>query len=160
MTPSSQLAVTTPSDLEIVMSRTFDAPRVLVFEAWTKPENLVQWWGREGSTLPVCEIDLRPGGAWRFVERAADGNEYGFRGEVREVVPPEKLVWTFEFEGMPGHVSVETVEFTERDGRTTIVTTSVFSSKEDRDGMLQSDMEEGAAESMDRLEALLKELAS
>ena len=104
-------------------------------------------------------MDFRPGGRWRFVLRDMDGNEFGFRGEYREIVPPERIVWTFEFDGMPGHVSVETLVFEEHDGKTTLTGTSVFDSKEDRDGMLQSGMEEGAAETWDRLAEYLPKLS-
>ena len=148
---SSNLALTLPSECEIVMTRVFDAPRRVVFDAWTKPEHVTHWWGRRGSTLPVCEMDFRPGGAWRFVERGRDGREHAFRGVYREIVPPERLVYTFEFEGMPGHVSVETLTFVEQDGKTTLVNTVRFESVEDRDGMLQSGMEAGATETLDRL---------
>jgi uncharacterized protein YndB with AHSA1/START domain len=156
---SSTLNVTLPSEREIVMTRTFDAPRALVFEAFSKPEHISHWWGPAGATMPVCDMDFRPGGKWRYVTHEADGNDYGFHGEFREIVPPERIVWTFEFEGMPGHVSVETMAFNERDGKTTITTTTLFDSVEDRDGMLQSGMETGAAESYNRLEAYLKSLA-
>jgi uncharacterized protein YndB with AHSA1/START domain len=157
---SSNLALTLPSDREIVMTRVFDAPRRLVFEAWTKPEHLTRWWGRRGSTLPVCEMDFRPGGAWRFVERGRDGGEHAFRGVYREIVPPERLVYTFEFEGMPGHVSIETLTFVEQDGKTTLVNTVLFESVEDRDGMLRSGMEAGAVETLDRLAEHLTELTT
>jgi uncharacterized protein YndB with AHSA1/START domain len=157
--PSSKLAVSLPSEREIVMTRAFDAPRVLVYEAFSKPEHIPHWWGPAGATMPVCEIDFRPGGKWRFVTHETDGNDYGFRGEFREIVPPERIVWTFEFEGMPGHVSVETMAFNERDGKTTITSTTLFDSVEDRDGMLQSGMEIGAGESYDRLEEYLKTLS-
>jgi uncharacterized protein YndB with AHSA1/START domain len=156
---SSKLTVTLPSDLEIAMTRAFDAPRSLVFDAFTKPEHLRHWWGLKGSTLPVCEMDLRPGGAWRMVTRGADGNEDGFRGEIREVVPPERFTWTFEWEGLPGHVSVETMHFEEHDGKTTIRALTRFDSVEDRDGMVQSGMEAGAAESYERLDDYLRTLA-
>ena len=149
------LTLTLPSDREIVMTRTFDAPRDLVFRAHTDPEMVAQWWGQRGSTTIVDKLDLRPGGAWRFVQRAPDGTEYAFRGEYREIVPPERLVYTFEFEGMPGHVLVETLTFEEEDGKTKMTDHSLFDSVEDRDGMLQSGMEAGAAESLDRLEELL-----
>ncbi len=155
---SHTLSVTTSSDLEIVMTRTFDAPRELVFEAMTKPEHMKEWWGPRGFTLPVCEIDLRPGGVYRFVSTDAEGNEYAFRGEYREIVPPEKIVWTFEFEGMPGNVSVDTMTLTEEDGKTTITSTSLFDDVEQRDGMLASGMETGAAETYDRLAELLEKL--
>ena len=156
---SPRLTVSLPSPREITLTREFQAPRELVFEAFSKAEHLAHWWGQKDSTLAVCEMDFRPGGAWRFVERAADGNEYGFRGEVREIVPPERIVQTFEFEGMPGHISVETLVLEDLGGRTRMTVTSVFDSVEDRDGMLQSGMEKGAGESYDRLDAYLQTLA-
>jgi uncharacterized protein YndB with AHSA1/START domain len=157
---SSKLTVTTPSEREIRMTRTFDAPRRLVFEAHSKPEHVRQWWGRRGSTMLVCDMDFRPGGSWRFVTREPEGDENGFRGEFREIAPPERIVWTFEWEGLPGHISVETLSFEERDGKTTLTATSVFDSVEDRDGMLQSGMEEGAGETWDRLEEHVREMAA
>jgi uncharacterized protein YndB with AHSA1/START domain len=152
----SKLTVTTPSDREIVMTRTFDAPRELVFEAHSSCEHMTNWWGPRKYEVASCEIDFRPGGSWRMVHKTADGSEeYGFRGEFREIVPPERIVWTFEWEGMPGHVSVETLTLEERDGKTTLTGTSVYDTVEDRDGMLQSGMEEGAAEAYDRLDEYL-----
>jgi uncharacterized protein YndB with AHSA1/START domain len=153
---SANLTVTTPSDREIVMTRVFDAPRALVFEAHSKCEHVKKWWGR-GNPLD-CELDFRPGGTWRFVEHAPDGEHYGFHGEYREITAPERIVQTFEFEGWPGKVSVETLVLEEHDGKTTLTSTSVFDSVEDRDGMLQSGMETGAKESMDHLAALLATL--
>ncbi len=155
---SHTLTVTTPSEREIVMTRTFDAPRELVFEAMSKAEHMREWWGPRGFTMPVCEMDFRVGGAYRFVQRGPDGDEYAFRGEFREIAPPERISWTFEFEGMPGNVSVDTIELTEEDGRTTITSTSIFDSVAQRDGMLQSGMESGAAETYDRLAELLEKL--
>ena len=108
-------------------------------------------------------MDFRPGGAWRFVEQAADGNEYGFRGEYREIVRPDRIVWTFEYEGLPGHISVDTLVFREIEQaerrRTRITSTTVFASVEDRDGMVQSGMAQGASESYERLAAYLQTLA-
>ena len=158
MVPKSNysLTVSTPSDREIVMTRAFDAPRDLVFKAYTDPNVIPQWWGQRDSTTIVDKMDVRPGGLWRFVQQAQDGSELGFRGEFREIVPPERLVYTFEFEGMPGHILVETITFEEQDGTTTLTSTSVFDSIEDRDGMLSSGMEEGVAESLDRLEEYLE----
>ncbi len=159
------LTVTLPSDREIVLIREFDAPRDLVFEAFSKPEHIAHWWGQNGSTMPICEMDFRPGGAWRFVEHAADGNEYGFRGEYRDISRPERIAWTFEFEGLPGHVSLETMVFEElgqdqgQHRRTRITATSVFDSIEDRDGMVQSGMAQGASESYERLAEYLRTLA-
>lgn len=151
MAEQNTLTVTTPSDREIVMTRVFNAPRELVFEAHTKCEHLEKWWGQRDSPMSVCELDFRPGGKWRFVQKSPTGEEWGFRGEFREIERPERIVWTFEFEGMPGHISVDTVTFVEENGRTTLTATSMFDSKEDRDGMLQSGMEAGANETWDRL---------
>jgi uncharacterized protein YndB with AHSA1/START domain len=115
-----KLTLTVPSDREIVLARVFDAPRRLVWEAYTKPEHVPHWYGLRGSVMPVCEIDLRPGGAWRYVVRESDGAEYAFRGEFREVVPPERLVYTWEVEDAPpehpvagGAACLETVTFAE-----------------------------------------------
>ncbi|NUT32123.1 MAG: SRPBCC family protein [Hamadaea sp.] len=145
-----------PTDTEIVMTRVFDAPRALVFEAMTRPEHVAKWWGSTDE-LDV-ELDFRVGGKWRFVERAPDGQNYAFHGEIREIVPGERVVQTFEFEGMPGHVLVETMRLTEEDGKTTVTTTSAFDTREERDGMVASGMEQGARASYDRLEALLATL--
>jgi uncharacterized protein YndB with AHSA1/START domain len=154
----NKLEVTTPSEKEIVMTRVFDAPRDLVFEAHSSCEHMSNWWGPRKYEFASCEWDFRPGGAWRIVHRGPDGEEYGFRGEFREIVPPERIVWTFEFEGMPGHVSVETLTLEDHDGKTTLTATSVYDTVEDRDGMLESGMESGAAESMDRLDEYLEVL--
>jgi len=151
--------VTTPSDLEIAFTRSFRAPRDLVFEAHSSCEHMSKWWGPRKYEVASCEIDFRPGGKWRIVHRDPEGQEFGFRGEYREIVRPERLVWTFEFEPMPGHISVQTAAFEERDGVTTLRGTATFDSKEDRDGMLQSGMQEGMAESLDRLEEHLEEAA-
>jgi uncharacterized protein YndB with AHSA1/START domain len=160
MASANVLTVSLPSEREVRLSRDFDAPRDLVFEAFSKPEHLRHWWGQAASSMVVDRMDFRPGGAWRFVEHAADGQDYGFRGEYRDIVRPERIVWTFEWEGLPGHVSVETMLFEDLDGRRTrLVATTVFDSTEDRDGMVQSGMEQGAAESYNRLDAYLLTLA-
>jgi uncharacterized protein YndB with AHSA1/START domain len=155
---SSRLTMTTPSDREIVMTRVFDAPRDLVFEAHTSCEHMSNWWGPRKYDIASCEMDFRPGGTWRIVHRGPDGEEYGFHGEFREIVRPERIVWTFEFEGAPGHVSVETLALEEHDGKTTITTTSVFDTAEERDAMLESGMESGAVETWDRLAEYLEVL--
>jgi uncharacterized protein YndB with AHSA1/START domain len=157
MTQTSNLTVDLPSDHEITLTRVFDAPRDLVFAVHTQAEHIKHWWGR-GNPLDV-EIDFREGGRYRFVEHAPDGNDYAFRGEFREIVAPERIVQTFEYEGMPGHVAVETVVFEERDGKTVITDTTRFDTKEERDGMLQSGMEQGAAESYAALDNYLETLA-
>ena len=155
---TSASTLSTPSDLEIVMTRVFDAPRALVFEAYTDPRHVPHWWGLRGNTTIVDKMDVRPGGQWRYIQRAPDGTEYAFNGEYREVAPPERLVSTFEFEGMPGHIAVDAAQFDERDGKTTLTVTSTFTTKEERDGMLQSGMEGGANETWDRLAELLAQL--
>jgi uncharacterized protein YndB with AHSA1/START domain len=161
MSPKSSSAstLTLPSEREIVMERVFAAPRELVFKAYTDPNLIPKWWGPRKYTTTVDKLDVRVGGAWRFVQRDADGNVYAFNGEYREIAPPGRLSYTFEFEGMPGHVLLETVTFQEQDGQTKVTVTSLFASVEDRDGMLQSGMEEGARESQDRLAELLGSMA-
>jgi len=144
-----------PARHDIVLTREFDAPRELVFKTYTDPQAIPNWWGPRRLSTTVDHMDVRPGGTWRFVQRDADGNEYAFHGVYHEVVPPERLVATFEFEGMPGHVVLETARLEDLGGRTKLTTTSVFQTVEDRDGMVASGMEEGATESMDRLEELL-----
>ncbi|MGH2722794.1 MAG: SRPBCC family protein [Actinomycetota bacterium] len=154
---SDKLTVTTPSDREIVMTRVFDAPRDLVFEAHSSCEHLSNWWGPKKYEIASCDLDFRPGGAWRIVH-TAPGEEHVFSGEYREIVRPERIVWTFEWGGAPGHGSVETLTLEEQDGKTTLTATSVFDTVEDRDGMLKSGMEEGAAETWDRLDEYLQTL--
>ena len=149
--------LTTPSDREVITERVFDAPRDRVYAAFTDPELIPQWWGRRRTTTLVDKLDVRPGGAWRFVERNSDGSENGFRGTFREVTPPESLVYTFEWEGMPGHVVVDTVTFEDLDGRTKVTNTSLFHTTEERDGMLESGMEKGLNESYEQLDELLAE---
>lgn len=149
-TNSSALTLTLPSDTEIMMTRVFDAPRRLVFEAHSKPEHLKHWWGPREFSMASCEMDFRPGGMWRYVLRSTRG-DFAFRGEYREIVPPERIVWTFEFEGAPGEVAVETLTLVERAGKTTLTTRSVAPTRAARDAILQSGMEKGAAETWDRL---------
>ena len=150
--------VAEPGKQEIVMTRIFDAPRGLVFKTVTNPKLIPQWWGPKRYTTTVDKMDVRPGGIWRFVQRGSDGQGFAFYGVYHSVTPSEGLVYTFEFEGMPGHVLLETVAFEEQDDKTKMTTRDVFQTVEDRDGMLRSGMEEGAAESMDRFAELLKEL--
>ncbi|HEX3211837.1 MAG TPA: SRPBCC family protein [Actinomycetota bacterium] len=147
--------VADPGTHEIVITRSFDAPRDLVFKAFTDPEAVGQWWGLDSTETVVDQLEARPGGRWRFVGREGDGSEYGFHGVYHDLQDPERIVYTFEFEGMPGHVLLETIVFEDQDGRTLMTDTSVFQSVADRDGMLKSGMESGAAESLDRLEAYL-----
>lgn len=146
---------TTPSDREIVMTRVFDAPRAIVFDAYTNPEHLPHWFGPRGWTLPVCEIDLRPGGAWRFVLRGPDGTEMGMRGVYQEIAPPERLVSTESFDDYPGE-TINTLILSEQDGKTTYSVTVLYPSEEVRDAVLASGMQEGASESFDRLAEYLQ----
>jgi uncharacterized protein YndB with AHSA1/START domain len=150
---------TTPSDREIVATRVFDAPRRLVWDAFTKPEHVSQWMlGPEGWTMPVCEIDLRPGGKWRWVWRMTDGTEMEMNGEYREVVAPERLVNT-ESWGGDWPETVNTVVFTEEGGRTRTVSTVVYPSKEARDAAMKTGMEDGWGHSYERLDAYLPTVA-
>ena len=151
MHQTTSITVTLPSDLEIVLTRTFNSPRALVFKAHSSCDHVSRWWGQAGSTLSLCEMDFRTGGTWRFVEHDAAGDDHGFRGEFREIVQGEKIVQTFEYEGLPGHISVETLLFADEGSKTRLTSTSLFASVEDRDGMLQSGMETGANESWNRL---------
>jgi uncharacterized protein YndB with AHSA1/START domain len=147
---------TTPSDREIVMTRVFDAPRRLVFEAWTNPEHLPHWMlGPEGWTMPVCEIDLRPGGAWHFVWRRSDGTEMGMRGVYREITPPKRLVST-EAWGGNWPETLNTLTLSEKDGRTTVTNTVLYPSKEAREAALKTGMKEGVSLSFDRLTEYLR----
>ena len=156
---SESFKVTTPSDCEIRLMRLFNAPRRLVFEAMTKPEHVKQWWGRlgEGYSVPVCEIDFRPGGSWRFVNRHPKG-EAAFRGEYREIEPPSRVVFTEIFEQFPDTVSVVTSELSEEDGKTRLTVTVRYPSPAVRDMVMASGMSKGAGISYDRLEDLVAEL--
>ena len=148
---SPSLTVTTPTEREIVITRVFDAPRRLVFEAWTSPQHLPHWLlGPPGWTMPICEIDLRPGGASRMVWRRADGNEMEIRGVYKEIKPPERLVST-ESWGGNWPETLNTLVFTEKDGKTTITLTILYPSKEARDAALQTGMTKGVSASFDRL---------
>lgn len=146
--------VAEPGTHSIVITRLFDAPRELVFKAFTDPDLVAKWWGGQYETV-IKEMDARPGGTWRFIHPASQGEEDGFHGVFHDVVSPERLVYTFEYEGMPGHVLLETIVLDDEGGKTKMTDTSVFQSVADRDGMLQSGMEAGATEGLDQLEKLL-----
>src|SRR5437016_3201318 len=156
---SESFKVTTPSDQEIRMTRLFDAPPRLVFEAMTRPEHVKQWWGRlgEGYSVPVCEIDLRVGGKWRFVNRHPKG-EAAFHGEYREIAPPSRLIFTEIFEAFPDTVSVVTVRLVDEAGQTRFTATVRYPSLEVRDMVIASGMARGAGISYDRLEDLVAQL--
>jgi uncharacterized protein YndB with AHSA1/START domain len=149
----------TPSDREIAATRVFDAPRRLVFEAYTNPKHIPHWMlGPEGWTMPVCEVDLRPGGAWHFVWRRGDGDEMAMRGSYKEVVPPEKVVST-ESWGGDWPETINTLILTEENGRTTMTSTVLYPSKEARDAALKTGMKDGMTQSFDRLAEYLRALA-
>lgn len=154
MKNTGTLQVTTPSDREIVLTRVFDAPRRLVFDAFTKPELLKRWFGPRGWSLVVCEVDLKVGGGFRFVLRSPDGKEMGMRGVYREIVPPERSVHMESFDDYPGEAQV-TALFVEEGGKTTLTATILYPSKEVRDIVIKSGMEHGAAQSYDKLAELL-----
>jgi uncharacterized protein YndB with AHSA1/START domain len=157
MNKTGKLQVTTPSDREIAMTRAFDAPRALVFDAWTKPELLKRWLGVFGGwTFAVCEVDLKVGGKYRYVWRGADGKEMGMGGVFREIVRPERIVCTEKFDESwyPGD-AVDTTVFVEKGGKTTVTTTVLYASKDARDGVLKSPMEGGDAKSYDKLAEVL-----
>ena len=148
--------VAEPGKQEIVITRTFDAPRDLLFRVYIDPESMPKWLGPERLAMTIHKMEVRPGGEWRYTHSETDGTEYGFRGVYHDVVAPERIIGTFEFEGMPGHVSLDTATFEEVGGKTTLTIKSVFQSVEDRDGMVQSGMESGMSESMDRLARLVE----
>ena len=150
---------TTPSDREILGTRVVDAPRELVWEAWTNPEHVPHWLlGPEGWTMPVCEIDLHPGGAWHFVWRRSDGTEMEMRGAYREVEPPERLVHT-ESWGGDWPETLNTLILSEEDGKTTMAQTVLYPSKEARDAALATGMKKGASISFERLDEYLRTMA-
>ena len=147
------LTLTLPSDCEFVLTRVFNAPRRLVFDAWTKPEHVKLWYGCHIMTLRTCEIDLRVGGAYRYVMRAPDGVDHTMQGSYREITPPARLVYTegYVTEGFTSNEALVTVTFDERDGKTTLTSRVVHQSRQDRDGHLNAGVEKGAAETLDRL---------
>ena len=157
---SGTFTVSTPSDREIRMTRLFEAPRALVFEAMTRPEHIRHWWGNlgDGYSVPVCEVDLRVGGRWRFVNRTPTGEEAAFYGEYREVTPPDRVVFTEFFEPFPETESVVTAVLTEEAGKTRLTATVSYPSREVRDMVKATGMERGAALSYDRLEEVARGL--
>ncbi len=158
MKNTGTLKITTPADREIVMTRVFDAPREMVFDAFSKPELLKRWFGPRGWSLVVCEIDFKVGGGFRFVLRGPDGRDMGMRGMYREITAPERSVHMESFDDYPGESQVTAV-FTEHEGKTTLTATVLYPSKEVRDIVIKSGMEHGAAESYDKLAELLASTA-
>jgi uncharacterized protein YndB with AHSA1/START domain len=154
---TGKMTLTTPTEREIRIERVFNASRDRVWRAFTDPELVAQWWGR-GNKLVIERLEVKRGGHWRFVEHAEDGVN-GFEGRFREVTPPERIVQTFEWDGMPGHPIVETAVFEDLgDGRTRVVNTSLFYTTDERDGMLRAGMEGGLSQSYAALDKLLAQL--
>lgn len=148
----------TPTDREIVVTRVVDAPRRVVFDAWTNPTHVPQWLlGPEGWTMPVCEIDLRPGGSWRYVWRKTDGTEMAMAGSYREVAPPERLVSTERW-GPEWPETINTLILTESAGRTTITLTITYPNQDARDAALKTGMKDGTDQSFERLDNLVRTL--
>jgi uncharacterized protein YndB with AHSA1/START domain len=162
VTSSGTATVTLPTDEQILITREFAAPRHLVYKAWTTPELVKQWWHAKRGEATIAEIDLRVGGRWRYVMVTDDGFEVGFHGEFREIVPNERIVSTEVYEGLPPGIEEEalnTVTFTEVDGRTTLTILVQHSTKEHRDGHVDSGMEGGLQDALDLLEQLARSLA-
>jgi len=146
--------VTLPTDEQILITREFDAPKDLVYKAFTTPELVERWWTAKRGEMTTCEIDLRVGGKWRYVMQTPDGSEVGFHGEYREIVPNERIVSTEVYEGMPDGEAVDTVTFTELDGRTTLTILVQHTGKADRDAHIESGMEAGLQDALDLLEGV------
>ncbi len=141
----------TPSDRELAFTRVFSAPRQRVFDAWTKPEHLVSWYGCHRSSLVVCEVDLRVGGAYRFVARMDDGGEHTISGVYRDIAPPERLVFTQRFNDDPSREALVALQLDERNGKTTMMMTALYRSVEDRNAVLDIGVDRGTAEMFERL---------
>ena len=155
----SETKVQAPAGVPFIdVSREFDAPRDLVFRAFTDPELLVQWLGPQKYQMVIDTYDVRAGGAWRYLHRDADGNEFGFHGVFHGDPTPDGIVQTFEYEGAPGHVSLDKLSLEEHDGRTTVRTHSVYQSLEARNAMVDSGMAAGMDEGFNRLDVLLDSL--
>jgi uncharacterized protein YndB with AHSA1/START domain len=152
MTSSGSAKVTLPTDTQILITREFDAPKHLVYKAWTTPELVKRWWNAKRGEVTIADIDLRVGGTWRWVMVTDEGFEVAFHGEYRELVPNERIVTTEVYEGMPDAAALNTLTFTEEDGRTTITLLVDHASKEHRDGHINSGMEAGMQDAMDLLE--------
>ena len=148
-----------PGSQQIVSTVVLDAPRELVFKAYTDPKLFAQWWGPRRYENEIAKFDARSGGEWRVIQKGDDGTEHGFRGVNHDVVAPERICQTFEYEGFPGHVALQTATFEPLGNKTKLVAQIVFQSVMDRDGMVASGMRDGADESMERLAELLEKLS-
>jgi uncharacterized protein YndB with AHSA1/START domain len=158
VTGSGTATVTLPTDEQILITREFDAPKHLVYKAWTTPELVKRWWSAGRGEMTIAEIDLRVGGAWRYVMVAEGGFEVGFHGEYREIVPNERIVSTEVYEGMPEGQALNTLTLAEADGRTTLAILVQHTSKEHRDAHVDSGMEDGLQDAMDLLEQVVVSL--
>jgi len=158
MASSATASVTLPADDQILIVREFDAPRALVFRAWTEPDLVRQWWHAGRGEMTVCEIDLRPGGSWRYVMVTPDGTDVAFHGEYREVVPGERIVQTEIYDPFPDAAAVDTLEFEDLDGRTRVTMLVQHQLKEHRDAHVESGMEDGLQDALDLLEGVAQSL--
>jgi len=158
MTNSGSAVVTLPTDTQILITRVFDAPKHLVYKAWTTPELIKRWWGGDRGEVTVAEVDLRVGGKWRYVMMAHGTFEVAFHGEYREVTPNERVVSTQIFEPIPDVEVVVTITFTESDGHTTLTMLVQHPNQESRDGHINSGMEDGMNEAMDHLQLVANSL--
>jgi uncharacterized protein YndB with AHSA1/START domain len=159
MASSATASVTLPADDQILIVREFDAPRALVFRAWTEPDLVRQWWHAGRGEMTVCEIDLRPGGSWRYVMVTPDGTDVAFHGEYREVVPGERIVQTEIYDPFPDAAAVDTLEFEDLDGRTRVTMLVQHERPEHRDAHVNSGMEDGLQDALDLLEQVAQSLA-
>ena len=149
-----------PGGREIIITTVYDAPRERVWRAYTEPALIEQWWGPRYLTTKVDKMDTRQGGVWRFINRDPEGKEFGFHGVFHELIRPERIVQTWEWEGLPGHPHMEIAHFEEKDGKTTVNAIAVFETVEDRDGMMASGMAQGVNEGAERLSELLERMGA
>ena len=160
MTTSGSATVTLPTDTQILITREFDAPKHLVYQAWTTPELIKRWWSGDRGEVISAEVDLRVGGAWRYVMVASGGFEVAFHGEFREIVANERIVSTEVYEGMPDAEAIDTLTLTESDGRTTLMLLVQHDTQQSRDAHINSGMEAGMQEAMDHLSSIVQRLAA
>jgi uncharacterized protein YndB with AHSA1/START domain len=162
MATKRRAAVTLPTETQILITREFDAPKHLVYKAWTTPELIKRWWHAKRGTATVADVDLRVGGKWRYAMVTPDGQEVAFRGTYREIVPNERIVYTEVYEGAPAadgeESALNTVTFAEKNGRTTVTTLVEAPSREVRDAIINSGMEDGLQDALDLLEEVAKSL--
>lgn len=149
-----------PGGREIIITTVYNAPRDMLWRAYTEPDLIKQWWGPRYLTTNIEKMEVRPGGIWRYVQKDPEGNEYGFHGVYHTLQRPELIIQTFEWEGMPDHVSLQIARFEENDGKTTVNAVAIFETVEDRDGMIDSGMQKGVDEGAERLSELLARMTA